>query len=419
MAGPHKLAGELGLLALVLVVGLTLASPTVLLLALPIAIHVTLGLLLTRRFLKLRATRHLSNSRTHHGDGIDVELSIENLGQHLDLVLVTEQQTLAKHVTEGTTSSARTLCAGGTLTLSYSAQPPRGFYNPAQVPVYARDLLGFTNWTAHLSCPSPLWVFPSYDPVGRVGLSPHRTLSVPGTARSRRGGEGIQFFATRPYIPGDSLRHLNWKALARRHQTVINLYEQERAAELTVVLDGREWAYEPVQGQETFEHAVRACAALCDSAIRDGHRTGLLFYGERLEWIPLGSGKVQRERLLQGLARAELGFSEAFADLGNLPSRLFPSGSSVIIVSPFTTGDEEALGMLRARGYDVLALVSEPAPSPVTESTPLGLATRLAKLERQLMLQVLRVAGVRVVVWRVDSPLSIAIKATRWRSRWS
>lgn len=417
MAGPRKLGAELGLLALVLVVGLVLARPAVLLLTLPIAVHLTVGGLLAGRRPAPHATRRLSNTRIHQGDNVDVEVVVENPGGSLDLVLVTEQPALAKHKREGATSPAQPLPAGATLTLSYSAQPPRGFYNLEQVPVHARDLLGFTDWHDNLSCPSPLWVFPSYDPVGRVGLSPHRTLSVPGTARSRRGGEGIQFFGTRPYLPGDSLRHVNWKAVARGHRTVINLYEQERAAELTVVLDGRDRVYRPVGGEETFEQAVRACAALCDSAIRDGHRTGLLLYGERLEWVFLGSGKVQRERLLQGLTRAELGFSEAFADLGNLPSRLFPSGSSVIIVSPFTTGDEEALGMLKSRGYDVLALVSEPAPSPITGSTPLGLAARLARLERQLMLQVLRSVGVRVIVWQIDNPLGPAVKATRWRSR--
>jgi len=416
MAGPHKLGGELGLLALVLVVGLVLASPAVLLLALPIAVHVTLGLLLAMRRADLRVTRRISNHRIHEGDDIQVELAVENTGGGLDLVLVTEQRVLANHMLEGATSSAEMLPAGGTLTLSYRVQPPRGFYPLERVPVYARDLLGFITWEDDLPCLSSLWVFPSYDPLGRVGLSPHRTLSIPGTARSRRGGEGVQFFATRPYIPGDSLRHLNWKALARRQQTVVNLYEEERAAEVTVILDGRHRVYQPLGGSEPFEHAVRACAALCDSAIRDGHRTGLLLYGERLEWVFTGSGRMQRERLLQGLTKAELGFSEAFADLGNLPARLFPSGSSVIIVSPFTPGDEEALGMLHARGYDVLALVLEPPPLHRAERTALALASRLVALERKAMLQILHSAGVRSIVWNLDNPLQPLVRET-WRRR--
>ncbi|MFU8796383.1 MAG: DUF58 domain-containing protein [Dehalococcoidia bacterium] len=404
------------MLALVLFIGLVLAQPAVLLVALPIAIHLTVGLALARHPKSLQVTRSLSAHRTHEGDIVEAELSLQNTDGHLDLVMLIEEQELARHRSEGTTSLATPLPDGGSMLLSYATRPPRGFYPLAGPRTYVRDLLGFTTWESTMACPTRLWVFPRYDPVGRVGLSPRQTLSIPGSARSRRGGEGVQFLATRPYIPGDNLRRINWKALARCNQPVINLYEEERAANVTVVLDGRDRIYLPLGGQEPFEHAVRACAALCDSAIRDGHRTGLLLYGERLEWVFSGCGRVQRERLLQELARANLGFSDAFSDLGNLPSRLFPSGSSVIIVSPFAPGDEEALGLLRARGYDVLALVPVVSSPENTRQESIRLAGRLIALERELMLQVLMSAGIRIAVWDVSHPLGPVINAA-WRRR--
>lgn len=416
MDGARKVGAELGLLVLVLVTGLILAQPALLLLAIPLATHLTIGLAFSRGTRELQVRRVLSAQRVHEGDPIEVELSVENTGTDLDLVMTTEEQALSGHRLEGTTSLAARLPNGGSLLLSYATQPARGFY-PLEGPhIYVRDVLGFATWEGDLPCPTPLWVFPRYDPVGRVGLSPRQTLSVPGSARSRRGGEGVQFLATRPYVPGDNLRHINWKALARRGQTVVNLYEEERAAEVTLVLDGRDRVYRPLGGRQPFEHAVRACAALCDSAVRDGHRTSLLLYGERLEWVFSSSGRVHREKLLQGLARADLGSSEAFSDLGNLPSRLFPSGSSVIIVSPFVPGDEEALGMLRARGYDVLALVPTLPTPEGAEQEPTRLARRFIALERELMLQVLMSAGIRVAVWDINRPLGAAVKAA-WRRR--
>ncbi len=416
MDGARKVGGELVLLALVLFTGLVLAQPAVLLVALPIATHLTLGLALARQPTVPQVTRSLSTHRTHEGDIVEAELSVRNADGHLDLVMISEEQKLARHKAEGTTSLAAPLPIGGSVLLSYATRPPRGFY-PLEGPrTSVRDLLGFRSWEGTAACPTRLWVFPRFDPVGRVGLSPRQTLSFPGSARSRRGGEGVQFLATRPYVPGDNLRRINWKALARRNQPVVNLYEQERAANVTVVLDGRDRIYLPLGGQEPFEHAVRACAALCDSAVRDGHRTSLLLYGERLEWVFYGSGRIQRERLLQELARANLGLSDAFSDLGNLPSRLFPSGSSVIIVSPFAPGDEEALGLLRARGYDVLALVPITSPPEKTEQEPVRLARRLIALERELMLQVLMSAGIRIAVWDVGHPLGPVIR-NAWRRR--
>ncbi len=416
MDGARKVGGELVLLALVLFIGLVLAQPAVLLVALPIATHLTLGLALARQPRGLQVTRSLSTHRTHEGEIVEANVSVSNADGYLDLAMIIEEQQLTRHKAEGTTGLAARLPDGGSMLLSYTTRPPRGFY-PLEGPrTYIRDLLGFKTWEGTAACPDKLWVFPRYDPVGRVGLSPRQTLSIPGSARSRRGGEGVQFLATRPYVPGDNLRRINWKALARRNQPVVNLYEEERAADVTVVLDGRDRIYLPLGGREPFEHAVRACAALCDSAIRDGHRTGLLLYGERLEWVFSGCGRVQRERLLQELARANLGFSDAFSDLGNLPSRLFPSGSSVIIVSPFAPGDEETLGLLRARGYDVLALVPITSQPEKTEREPVRLARRLIALERELMLQVLMSAGIRIAVWDVSRPLGPLIKAA-WRRR--
>lgn len=417
MEGTRKTGAELGLLALILLTGLILARPAVLLLALPIAAHITLGLLLSRETRDLRVRRSLSSHRIHEGDSVEVELVVEKPGEGPDLVLVTEESALAGHVSEGRSSLAERVPSCGSLVLSYVTRPTRGFHPLEGAHLSLRDLLGFTTYEGDMPCPTPLWVLPRYEAIGRVGLSPRRTLSIPGTARSRRGGVGVQFFATRPYVPGDDLRRLNWKALARRHQTVVNLYEEERAAEVTVVSDGRNRVYEGLGGQKLFEQAVRACAALCDSAIRDGHQTGLLLYGERLEWVYTGGGRVQRERLLQGLAKAELGLSEAFSDLGNLPARLFPSGSSIIIVSPFTPGDEQALGMLRARGYDVLALVPAPSFTERTEEPSVGLASRLLALERELMLQALMSAGVRVAVWDVNTPLASLVRAVWRKSR--
>ncbi|MGQ9478163.1 MAG: DUF58 domain-containing protein [Candidatus Bipolaricaulia bacterium] len=418
MEGARKVGVEFGLLALILAAGLILANPGVLLLALPFAVHIMFGLILAEKnaLPRLRAERHLSSRRIYEDDSVEVKLAVENQGEGLELALVTEEGLPAEHV-EGPTSLIGQLPKGGSLSLSYLAWPRRGFYPLEGVHLRVRDLLGFVSWEGELPCPTPLWVLPHYERLVELELSPRRTLSASGRARSRRGGVGVQFFATRPYIPGDDLRRLNWKALARRDQPVVNLYEEERAAEVTVVLDGRERVYRDLGGQELFEQAVRACAALCDSVIQEGHRTGLLLYGERLEWVFPGYGRAHRERLLQGLARAEMGFSEVFAELENLPARLFPSGSSLIIVSPLALGDEQTIGALRARGYDVLVLVLAPSLPKETGRTPIGLASRLAGLERELMLRVLYAAGVRLAVWDANRPLAPLVRAAWGRGR--
>jgi uncharacterized protein (DUF58 family) len=66
-----------------------------------------------------------------------------------------------------------------------------------------------------------------------------------------------------------------------------------------------------------------AAAALVDTFLTAGNRVGLLLYSQYLSWTFPGYGKIQRERILQALARAEVGDSQVFSDLMYLPARLF------------------------------------------------------------------------------------------------
>lgn len=65
---------------------------------------------------------------------------------------------------------------------------------------------------------------------------------------------------------------------------------------------------------------------------------------------------------------------------------------------------------MRAHGYDVLII----SPDPVAfEATTIGvvadLAVRIARVERQALLQRLLMAGVRIVDWNVETPLALAL----------
>ena len=57
--------------------------------------------------------------------------------------------------------------------------------------------------------------------------------------RSRESGAGTEFLGTRPYVDGDPPRHINWKASARWERVITNLFEQERMADIGIVLDAR------------------------------------------------------------------------------------------------------------------------------------------------------------------------------------
>src|ERR1700683_3788873 len=58
-----------------------------------------------------------------------------------------------------------------------------------------------------------------------------------GRHKSPHRGFSVEFSEHREYVPGDELRHLDWKAFARSDRHYIKLYEQETNLRATLVLD--------------------------------------------------------------------------------------------------------------------------------------------------------------------------------------
>ncbi len=121
---------------------------------------------------------------------------------------------------------------------------------------------------------------------------------------------------------------------------------------------------------------------------------------------------MQQERILHALGQARTGHNFALETMGYLPTRFFPAGSQIVMVSPLDMADIPAFTRLRASGYEVLVI----SPDPVDfEGQNLKLkdntAWRIARVERVLMLRKLQRLGVRVLNWQVDRPFEPLVHA--------
>jgi uncharacterized protein (DUF58 family) len=59
----------------------------------------------------------------------------------------------------------------------------------------------------------------------------------PGLHRSAKAGEGAEFSEFDEYRPGEDLRHLDWRRLARSEEAVVRRYESERRGRVLLVVD--------------------------------------------------------------------------------------------------------------------------------------------------------------------------------------
>jgi uncharacterized protein (DUF58 family) len=398
--------------ALLILLGLGLEKGPLLALSIPFVVF-----LAARAYLafcetpQLSAHREVSASRVSSETKVRVHLEIKNKGPRIEEVSVREMIPSCLTLVDGETSAIGTLNSGDSLKLKYTVRGRRGLAQWKTLTIFYSDHLGLRKKSLKLECPGHLFILPDFPKVYEVEIRPRQTRVYSGTVRTKLAGPGIEFFGVREYYPGDALRHLNWKAMAHRDEPVTNEFEQERVADIGIILDARERAEISLGQRSLFETSVGAASALADFFIARGNRVGLLIYGDYIDWTYPGFGKLQREKLLYALARAELSDKAIFENLENIPTRLFPAGSQLIVVSSLVDGDAEKLLELCAL-YHLIVVSPNPIlfeKSFLSPSESLDLAARLTGLKRQIILSELRQAGVRVVDWdtSVDLPIPI------------
>jgi uncharacterized protein (DUF58 family) len=316
---------------------------------------------------------------------------------------------------EGETTYHGPLRAGERLSLQFTVRGVRGKYVFSGVDLRIADLLGLREKEEFLPCPAAWMVLPESERLDRIQIFPRRTRIFSGTIRSRESGAGVEFFGTRPYVPGDPLRHLNWKAGARWDLWVTNLFETERVADVGIILDARRSLEIQTRQGSLFEHSIRAAASLSTLFLEAGNRVGLLIFGRWIEWTLPGYGKKQRAKIWLSLAETQLGDHAVFQEFRNLPTYLFPSESQIVLISPLQRQDFLSLRLLKALGYHVLIISPDPIAWERTEVPPDEIsrqALHLARMQREVLLAKLRRAHIRVVDWDVNRPLAVVLRET-------
>jgi uncharacterized protein (DUF58 family) len=287
-----------------------------------------------------------------------------------------------------------------------------GALTVGDVRLRARDRLGLVRWEGRVERPNRLKVYPRPEQL-RALISPARTQSTTGSEVARLRGEGVEFADTRPFVTGDRLRSVNWRASARRGSLVVNERHPERNADVVLFLDSFAEARESDEG--TLEHAVRVVATLAARFLERRDRVGLVTFGGILRWLEPGGGMAQRYRLVDALLETGIEFSYAWKDLNVIPARTLPPRALVIAVSPLL--DERSIAALldlRARGHDLVVVEVSPEPHVTPGAQPLEqLAHRIWTLQRQELRSRFERLGVAVTTLDDDTPLDVALEGVR------
>jgi len=412
----RQIAFSLGLGLALVVLGLFLRSGEIVALAVPLVLYASLHtastIALCRPNVSIEHT--LERHVVTEDDLVSVTILMTNHGPGLRLLSVLDEIPDGMTLLEGKAEFTGPLPAKASETMTYILRARRGEhrFHVTGMRVWSPWGLSKREWRTQTE--TMLLVHPRVIPLEPIVIRPPRTRAFAGPVKAYLGGRGLDFFGCRAFTPGDDIRRINWRAFARHDNLIINEYELERIADVNVILDARARSHTQARDSGTFDHAVRAAASLAEHFIDQGNNVGLLIYGDYLNWVIPSMGKSQKERILAKLAKARMAEKVAFDDLRNIPARLFPVRSQLVLVSPLVVEDDvEVVSLLIHRGYRVL-LVSPRATSIELATFPAGdpaaaLAERIARLKRALFVETLSRVGARVVDWDIGEPLESAI----------
>lgn len=162
----------------------------------------------------------------------------------------------------------------------------------------------------------------------------------PGSTATRQGGHkspvlasGVEFADHRHYVPGDDVRHIDWKAFARHGQLTIRQFEEERDARIYVMLDlsGSMSRGAPVAKIET---AKRLAAGFAYVGMRQFDRAVVMPFGEDLEreTRPLRTA-ADLPDVDRFLSEAGAGGGTSFAQAVRSLAERFPQRGLVVVIS--------------------------------------------------------------------------------------
>lgn len=218
-----------------------------------------------------------------------------------------------------------------------------------------------------------------------------------GLHASPHKGFSVEFKQRRPYVPGDEIRHVDWKVFARSDRYYIREFEEETNVRAHLLLDASgSMGYRGTGGIEKLDYARKTAACLAYLLMGQQDSVGLATFDTQVrEFVPNRSRTSHLAVLLHALEMAAPGGETALPEvLLELVPRLQRRGLVLLIsdcfgeVAPFV----KALSLIRSRGHEVIVFQIWDRDEL---EFPFQRSTRLINLESRADAQIVDPASLR------------------------
>src|SRR5436189_2778551 len=111
-----------------------------------------------------------------------------------------------------------------------------------------------------------------------------------GLHRSPHKGFSVEFKQHRQYVPGDEIRHIDWRVFGRSDRYYIREYEEETNLRATIILDrsgSMTYAGQSGERMSKFTYATKLAACLSYMMLQQADGVGLATFDTQIRrYIP-------------------------------------------------------------------------------------------------------------------------------------
>ena len=190
-------------------------------------------------------------------------------------------------------------------TITYRLRPTRrGVYSFGYVRVFVTGRIGLVSRCYTCAEPLDIKVYPSY-----LMLHQYELLAMSDNLTEL--GHHTEFEQIKEYVKGDDYRTINWKASARRHELMVNVYQDERSQQIYNVIDKGRVMQQAFRGMTLLDYAINASLVLSYVAMRKEDKAGLVTFDEHFDtFVPASRQPGYMQTLLENLYSQQTTFGE-------------------------------------------------------------------------------------------------------------
>lgn len=128
---------------------------------------------------------------------------------------------------------------------------------------------------------------PRHTPIANLELLARQVVEgfIIGLHKSPLHGFSVEFAEHRPYNPGDSLKHVDWKVFGRNDKMFVKKFEEETNLRCCIAIDTSASMFFPETGTSKLQYAAFAAACLYQLLKRQLDAGALALFDEDLYFL--------------------------------------------------------------------------------------------------------------------------------------